>query len=245
MSATPAVWTVNAEKRAALAEGQQPIACVVTCSDSRVIPEMIFDQSLGTLFVVRNYGNVPSADVLASVEYAVAHLHVPLVIVLGHTDCDAAAAGFPGSVKASPQTTALHAGSTVVVNASDVSSAALPGGSSETNARLTAMSLLCESPAISAAVAHHETSLISGLYDLHSGKATFETELAGVSLPVASSATVTAEPAAVKAEAKPAESTTVVPAKDVAAPAPKAAASTVSAAPKKPVDSASFARRSR
>lgn len=71
----------------ALQKGQSPIACIVTCSDSRVIPELVFDQGFGDIFVVRCAGAVIGENILESVEYAVDHLKVPLVIVLSHDDC--------------------------------------------------------------------------------------------------------------------------------------------------------------
>jgi carbonic anhydrase len=77
---------------AALAEGQSPEAVIVGCADSRVAPELIFDQGVGDLFVVRVAGNVISgagATVKGSIEYAVAELNVPLVLVLGHRQCGA------------------------------------------------------------------------------------------------------------------------------------------------------------
>lgn len=72
-----------------LKSGQHPVATVVSCSDSRVPPELIFDQGLGDLFVIRNAGNILGDYELGSVEYAVTHLHTPLVIVLGHEGCGA------------------------------------------------------------------------------------------------------------------------------------------------------------
>lgn len=66
---------------------QSPIACIVTCSDSRVIPELVFDKGFGDIFVVRCAGAVIGENVLESVEYAVDHLNVPLVMVLSHDDC--------------------------------------------------------------------------------------------------------------------------------------------------------------
>lgn len=67
--------------------GQEPFACVITCSDSRVMPEHIFMAGLGELFVIRAAGNVLDAAGLASVIYACEHLHTKLVLVLGHTHC--------------------------------------------------------------------------------------------------------------------------------------------------------------
>ena len=71
------------------AEGQFPYALVLTCSDSRVIPESIFSTGLGELFVVRVAGFVADKTQLGSIVYAVEHLHTPLVLVLGHTKCGA------------------------------------------------------------------------------------------------------------------------------------------------------------
>lgn len=68
---------------------QRPFAVVLTCADSRVVPEVIFDQQLGALFVIRIAGNVTDEDVLGSVEYAVAQLKSSLVVVMGHTYCGA------------------------------------------------------------------------------------------------------------------------------------------------------------
>jgi len=80
------------EDFSALAEGQAPLAVIIGCADSRVPPELLFDQGVGDLFVIRVAGNVVSgagAVVKGSVEYAVAELHVPLIMVLGHSNCGA------------------------------------------------------------------------------------------------------------------------------------------------------------
>jgi carbonic anhydrase len=77
----------DAELRLRLAVAQRPFAVIVGCSDSRVPPEVLFDEGLGDLFVIRNAGNIVDATALASVEYAVAHLGTPLVMVLGHERC--------------------------------------------------------------------------------------------------------------------------------------------------------------
>jgi carbonic anhydrase len=73
----------------ALEKGQHPFAIIVTCADSRVAPELIFDQGFGDLFVIRNAGNLVGDYELGSIEYAVEHLQVPLVMVLGHESCGA------------------------------------------------------------------------------------------------------------------------------------------------------------
>jgi carbonic anhydrase len=83
-------------QRAACAAEQNPIAVVLGCSDSRVPPSMIFDQGPGGLFTTRVAGNVADDAVLASIEYAVVQLQVPLVVVLGHTRCGAVGACLAG-----------------------------------------------------------------------------------------------------------------------------------------------------
>ena len=84
------------EDRKKLCEGQHPFAVVLCCSDSRVAPEIIFDQKLGDLFVIRNAGNIVDEEVLGSIEYAVEHLKTPLVVVMGHTSCGAVTAACQG-----------------------------------------------------------------------------------------------------------------------------------------------------
>ena len=80
-----------AEERKETAGGQHPFAVVIACMDSRVPPELIFDQGLGAIFVIRVAGPVLNSDELASLEYALVYKKVKLVVVLGHTDCGAVA----------------------------------------------------------------------------------------------------------------------------------------------------------
>jgi carbonic anhydrase len=79
----------DAELRQTLAKGQAPFAVIVTCSDSRLMDNFIFDQELGRLFTIREAGNSPDLQGIASVEYAVEHLGSKLVVVMGHTACGA------------------------------------------------------------------------------------------------------------------------------------------------------------
>ena len=83
--------------RKQLSTSQHPFAVVLCCSDSRVAPEIIFDQKLGDLFVIRNAGNIVDEEVLGSIEYAVEHLETPLVVVMGHAACGAVTATCQGS----------------------------------------------------------------------------------------------------------------------------------------------------
>lgn len=82
----------DAGRRAELTAGQKPYALVFGCSDSRVAAEIVFDQGLGDLFVVRTAGHVVDAGVLGTIEFGVAVLGIPLVVVLGHDSCGAVAA---------------------------------------------------------------------------------------------------------------------------------------------------------
>lgn len=84
------------KRREELTAGQKPFAVILSCSDSRVPPELLFDQGLGDVFVIRVAGNVVDPVVLGSVEYAVEHLHTPLVVVLGHEKCGAVTATVTG-----------------------------------------------------------------------------------------------------------------------------------------------------
>lgn len=84
------------ERRIELISGQDPYAVVLGCSDSRIPPEIIFDQGLGDIFVVRTAGQVLDNASLGSIEYAVEHLQVPLLVVLGHDGCGAVTAAVEG-----------------------------------------------------------------------------------------------------------------------------------------------------
>ena len=97
----------SAQRRLDLAQGQNPFAAYVTCSDSRVPPELLFGRGLGELFIIRNAGNTVDTVALGSIEYAVAVLKTPLVVVMGHESCGAVKAAtevvtdnatFPGSI---------------------------------------------------------------------------------------------------------------------------------------------------
>jgi carbonic anhydrase len=85
----PAHPSQSVEHRASLTAGQKPTAIIFGCADSRVAAELIFDQGLGDVFVVRTAGQAIDTAVLGSIEYAVTALNVPLIVVLGHTSCGA------------------------------------------------------------------------------------------------------------------------------------------------------------
>lgn len=84
------------EQRVKLVGGQEPFAIILGCSDSRIPPELIFDRGLGDIFIIRVAGNILDDVVLGSIEYAAAHLAVPLIMVLGHSGCGAVTAAVEG-----------------------------------------------------------------------------------------------------------------------------------------------------
>jgi carbonic anhydrase len=90
----------STQRRAEIAAGQSPFAIILGCVDSRVPPELIFDQGLGELFVIRTAGQVLDRAALGSLEFGVAELHIPLLMVLGHEHC--------GAVKAAIETLEQH-----------------------------------------------------------------------------------------------------------------------------------------
>lgn len=107
LSGQPVRIDPNGRRRLEIARAQYPIAVLVSCSDSRVPPELLFGRGLGELFIIRNAGNTIDTAAMGSLEYAVAELNVPLVVVMGHERCGAVAAAvsvvekgatFPGSI---------------------------------------------------------------------------------------------------------------------------------------------------
>lgn len=84
------------QRRKEMQEGQHPFAAILSCSDSRVPLEVVFDQGLGDLFEIKNAGNVLDKHVIGSIEYAVMHAGVKLVVIMGHQDCGAVAATLSG-----------------------------------------------------------------------------------------------------------------------------------------------------
>jgi carbonic anhydrase len=87
---------LSAARRTELAKGQEPHAVILSCADSRVAPEIVFDKGLGDLFTIRVAGNIAGDAEIASMEYAVEHLHTPLIVVMGHQSCGAVKAAIDG-----------------------------------------------------------------------------------------------------------------------------------------------------
>jgi carbonic anhydrase len=157
-----------AKRRAATANGQQPYAIILACADSRVAPELVFDETIGDLFVIRVAGNVVDPDVLGSVEYAVEHLHARLIVVLGHEKC--------GAVTAAMSTEALHGNLGELIHKVEPGkdlpadqSKALPEAIKH-NAIHQAQEMVSQSEPIKKAVDDHEVQIQAAVYSLDSGE---------------------------------------------------------------------------
>lgn len=162
--------------RERLSKGQQPHTIVLSCSDSRVPPELVFDQKLGEIFVIRTAGEVLDFGAIASMEYAIEHLGSRLVLVMGHTSCGAVKAALeskPGVSVGSASLDALVADITPRI--SSVASQSSPNVAlqSETNAKGVAQDLIKRSAIIGAKVSSGEVKIVPALYHLDSGAVDF------------------------------------------------------------------------
>jgi carbonic anhydrase len=164
------------ERRAELAKDQHPFAVILSCSDSRVPPEIVFDQGLGDLFVVRVAGNVIDDHGLGSIEYAVDHLGARLIVVLGHQSC--------GAVKAAKETIAAkgkapgHIQSLVTAIQPVVETTAKDDLDTtvKANVKHVVQALRSSKPILKAKVDSGEVQVIGGYYSLDTGAVTFLSE---------------------------------------------------------------------
>jgi carbonic anhydrase len=165
------------EWRESLVQGQHPFAVILSCADSRVSPELVFDEGLGDLFVIRSAGEVLDTAVVGSIEYAIEHLSVPLIVVVGHQSCGAVSAAVD-LVQADAE---LSGDIATLVRAIEPAVRATPANPDRTafvaacvaeQARRAAKYLQERSNIISDAVAHHGVKVISATYELETGKVT-------------------------------------------------------------------------
>lgn len=145
--------------------GQHPFACIICCSDSRVVPEHIFSVGLGALFTIRTAGNTIGEREIGSVEYAVLHLHCPLVVVMGHTHCGAVSAAIDG-----------HAEGSIKVITDKISEAL----SDKTDIRKCewdnaedGVTRLLNSPLLKEQANQDKVKILAAMYDTESGKVDF------------------------------------------------------------------------
>jgi carbonic anhydrase len=155
-----------------LGSGQSPMAIVLSCSDSRVGPELVFDQSLGDIFVVRTAGNVADAVALGSIEYAVDHLHSPLLVVIGHQKCGAVSAACSGEKMPSHNLDAIVEKIDPAVRQAKIHAKAdeLIESAIKENVHQSARDLLANSEIIRNAVKSGKLSVVEAEYELESGQ---------------------------------------------------------------------------
>ena len=156
-------------RRHELESGQHPFAVVLGCADSRVSPELLFDQGLGDLFVIRIAGNILDDAVLGSIEYAVEHLGTRLIVVLGHEKCGAVSAAVEGG-SAAGHLKALVA----AIQPSVESTAGVPGDKIHNcviaNARRVALQIRESQPTLKEYVARKGLKVIAADYALDTGQ---------------------------------------------------------------------------
>lgn len=155
-----------------LASGQSPKAIILACSDSRVGPELVFDQSLGDIFVVRTAGNVADKVALGSIEYAIEHLHSPLLVVLGHQKCGAVNAACSGEKMPSENLDAIvEKISPAVTRAKSYAKADdLVESAIKENVHQSATDVLANSQIIRDAVKAGKLTVIEAEYELETGE---------------------------------------------------------------------------
>ena len=160
-------------EREALAGGQNPFASILSCADSRIAPEYAFDSGRGDLFVCRVAGNFANDETVASLEYGVAVLNSPLILVLGHDSCGA----IDATIKSLKDNTTLpgHLPSLVSALAASVKASADQPGDKLANAirrnvKDVTAKLKSATPIISAAAADGKIKIVGGIYRLASGK---------------------------------------------------------------------------
>jgi carbonic anhydrase len=160
------------DRRTELAKGQSPFAVIVGCSDSRIPPEILFDQGLGDLFVIRVAGNILDDIGMGSIEYAVDHLGTELVVVLGHGKCGAVSATVQGGEAHG------HIGSIVKAIAPALERAKglagdLTDNTIRANVELVTNQVSSSTPILSKMVAESKIRVIGAYYNIESGKVDF------------------------------------------------------------------------
>ena len=174
----------NTEKLKELAEkGQSPRVIVLTCADSRVPVETIFDLGLGEVFVIRVAGNVISSDIIASVEYAAQQFGIPLCVVMGHTECGAVQAAI--HYAKSGECTLSGFGEKLLQKILPSAKKAIQAPQKEhslvhvtvlMNIRRNLSLLIKKSQILRNFVTQQKFTLVGAIYDLHTGKVTFDFE---------------------------------------------------------------------
>lgn len=159
------------DRRISLGSGQAPFSAILACADSRVPPEVIFDQGLGDLFVVRVAGNILNDQLLGSLEYAAMHLNTPLIVVLGHTSCGAIGAVASGAELEGHIASLAPAIQPAVDKVRDQEGDLTDNAAREV-ARMTAELLQNSEPIMADLVKNGKIKVVPAFYDLKSGEVT-------------------------------------------------------------------------
>lgn len=160
-------------EREILVGGQNPFAAILSCADSRIAPEYAFDAARGDLFVVRVAGNFANADMIASLEYGVAMLNVPLIMVLGHGACgavDATVKSVRDGTVLPGHLPSLVAAITPAVRAATGEPGSLLDNAIKANVVLNVRTLMTATPILSAAVEEKKLRIVGAIYNLTTGK---------------------------------------------------------------------------
>src|SRR5215510_2352862 len=169
--------TIRKEVLAALAKGQQPYATILGCSDSRVPPELVFDAGFGELFIVRLAGNVFSAEVAGTLQYAGSHLKTPLFVVMGHEGCGAVQAALDVRPRDARQPSRIEVLLQSIVPGLDAVPADLPpaqqlSAAVEANVRYTVGRIL-DTPEARAREAEGVMKLVGAVLEIATGRVRF------------------------------------------------------------------------
>jgi carbonic anhydrase len=158
--------------RQRLVSGQHPVAAILSCADSRVPPELVFDQGLGDLFTVRVAGNVVDEAILGSMEYAAEHLHIPVIVVLGHTGCGAVQATINGG-EPNTHIEALVKAIRPAVEQASHEAGVLMDNAVRDNVRLAVKQLHDSNPILATLVSQHKLEIRGAIYHLDTGVVEF------------------------------------------------------------------------
>ena len=160
----------DSARRESLVSGQDPYAIILSCADSRVVPELAFDVGLGEIFVVRVAGNVANSSSIASIEYAVAHIGTPVIVVLGHQSCGAVTAAVSGGDNGYNLNHLLSHITPAIVASGE---GAAVNDVVKKNAEMTATELKNRSAIIRGAVESGKLKIVLAYYNLDTGKVDF------------------------------------------------------------------------
>lgn len=160
----------DSARRSNLTSGQEPYAIVLSCADSRVVPELAFDTGLGELFVVRVAGNIANNSSIASIEYAAAHCGSEVIVVMGHQSCGAVTAAVAGGDNGHNLNHLLSHITPAIAASAD---GAAINDIVKKNAELTVAELINRSSILSGFVESGKVQIVPAYYNLDSGKVDF------------------------------------------------------------------------